>query len=145
MYYTLLADKSFSVLIFFCGGSSGCPTTPPSGAKWQRWDMASSTYTYCFGACPIEWLFNQTSSKGAIQLANTFAGVVGVDHYFTSQGMPCVDGKPKEFEMQAALATRWKTKFPSMRFLSYRILSAVPYTMVVADKIKDNPDKLKTI
>ena len=32
----------------------------------------------------------------------TFAGVVGVDHYYTSQGMPCVDGEPQEFELQVS-------------------------------------------
>ena len=27
------------------GGGGGC--SPPVGAKWDRWDMAGSTYTYC--------------------------------------------------------------------------------------------------
>ena len=54
--------------------------------------------------------------------------------------MPCVDGKPQEFAMQDALATRWKGAFPTMRFLSYRILSAVPYDMTVQDKILSDPD-----
>ena len=42
--------------------------------------------------------------------------------------------------MQDALATRWKARFPTMRYLAYRIMSAVPYDMVVQDKIRSDPD-----
>ena len=58
----------------------------------------------------------------------------------THQGMPCVDGEPQEFAMQDALAQKWKRTFPDMRFLQYRILSAVPYDMVVQDKILSDSD-----
>ena len=88
--------------------------------------MAGSTYQYCFpddSSCPMEWLINNSK-----QLPGIFGGVTGVDHYYTHQGMPCVDGKPQEFALQDALASRWKTAFPTMRFLSYRILSAVNYS-----------------
>ena len=51
--------------------------------------MAESTYTYCFGHCPLKSLANQTA-------LGTFGGVVGVDHYWTKQGMPCVNGEPTE-------------------------------------------------
>ena len=46
--------------------------------------------------CPLDWLINNTKSLGLGQ----YAGVVGVDHYWTHQGMPCVNGKPREFAMQ---------------------------------------------
>jgi len=42
--------------------------------------------------------------------------------------------------MQDALAVQWKSHFPGMRFLSYRIPSAVPYDAVVRDKIVSDPD-----
>jgi hypothetical protein len=42
--------------------------------------------------------------------------------------------------MQDALASEWKSTFPNMKFLSYRIQSAVPYDKVVGDKIKSDPD-----
>jgi hypothetical protein len=70
----------------------------------------------------MDWLINNTATLGL----NQFAGVVGVDHYYTQQGMPCVNGEPQEFAMQDALTLKWKAVFPEMRFLQYRILSAVP-------------------
>ena len=76
------------------GGTDGC--APPQGAKWDRWDMAGSTYTYCFGGCPIPWLIANTQALGL----GEYGGVVGVDHYWTHQGMPCEDGKPQEFTHQ---------------------------------------------
>ena len=93
---------------------------------------------YCFpdnSSCPMEWLLQNSKL-----LPRPFGGVTGVDHYYTHQGMPCVDGKPREFALQDALAARWKAPFPTMRFLAYRILSAVPYDMVVQDKIVSDPD-----
>jgi len=53
--------------------------------------MAGSTYTYCYEGCPLDWLINNTKTLGL----GEFGGVVGVDHYWTKQGMPCVDGKPQ--------------------------------------------------
>jgi hypothetical protein len=49
------------------------PTGGCSAPPWEpRWDMASSSYTYCFGNCPIPWLINNTH-------LGVWAGVVGVD------------------------------------------------------------------
>eukprot|EP00041_Stephanoeca_diplocostata_P042145 m.10382 g.10382 ORF g.10382 m.10382 type:complete len:415 (+) comp7374_c0_seq1:99-1343(+) len=115
------------------GGSGGC--SPPVGEKWDHWDMAHSTYTYCFHGCPMDFFINNSDS-----LPNPFAGVVGVDHYFTLQGMPCVDGKPQEFAHQDALTQKWKSVFPEMRFLQYRILSAVTYDMVIQNKVLTDHD-----
>ena len=118
------------------GGSAGC--MPPNGDKWDRWSMADSTYQYCFpdqSSCPMNWLVSNSD-----WLPVPFGGVTGVDHYYTHQGMPCIEGKPQEFAMQDALAARWKDVFPTMRFLSYRILTAVPYDMIVQDKIASDPD-----
>lgn len=53
--------------------------------------MAGSTYTYCYHGCPLDWLINNTQALGL----GEFGGVVGVDHYWTKQGMPCVDGNPQ--------------------------------------------------
>ena len=66
--------------------------------------------------------------------------MVGVDHYWTHQGMPCVDGKPQEFVKQDALTLKWKSAFPTMKMLQYRILSAVNYDMVIQNKIDSDPD-----
>ena len=97
--------------------------------------MAGSTYTYCYHGCVVDWLFNNTKPLGLPE----YGGVVGVDHYWTHQGMPCVDGKPQEFVKQDALAIKWKSQFPTMRMLQYRILSAVNYDMVIQDKITTDP------
>ena len=42
------------------GGGGGC--SPPVGAKWDRWDMAGSTYTYCYHGCAVDWLYNNTDT-----------------------------------------------------------------------------------
>ena len=89
------------------GGTDGC--APPQGDKWDRWDMAGSTYTYCFGGCPIPWLIDNTKALGL----GEYGGVVGVDHYWTHQGTPCVNGEPREFAAQGELARTWKAKFPN--------------------------------
>ena len=115
------------------GGDGGC--SPPVGAKWDHWDMASSTYTYCFRGCPVPWLLNNTKQLGL----NPYSGVVGVDHYWTMQGMPCINGEPQEFAHQKALAASWKRAAPGIRYLTYRILSAVPYDMVIRNKMLSDP------
>ena len=120
------------------GGHSGCLS--PTGKNWDTWSMSASTYQYCFpdeSSCPVSWLMNNSASLPA-----PFGGVTGVDHYYTHQGMPCIDGKAQEFAMQDALATHWKSVFPTVRYLAYRILSAVPYDSVVQDKIVSDPDYL---
>ena len=91
------------------GGGGGCG--PPVGEKWDRWDMAGSTYTYCYQGCAVDWLYNNTKALGL----NTFGGVVGVDHYWTHQGMPCLNGEPQEFVKQDTLTPKWKSMLPSMR------------------------------
>jgi hypothetical protein len=117
------------------GGKDGC--SKPVGKKWDRWDMAGSTYTYCYAGCHMPWFIKNRVTHNL----SAYAGVVGVDHYWTGQGVPCVNGEPHEFSAQDALATKWKTQFPGgMRFLSYRILSAVPYDKVIRDKIVSQPD-----
>eukprot|EP00931_Biecheleriopsis_adriatica_P080490 TRINITY_DN53833_c0_g1_i1.p1 TRINITY_DN53833_c0_g1~~TRINITY_DN53833_c0_g1_i1.p1 ORF type:complete len:438 (-),score=58.72 TRINITY_DN53833_c0_g1_i1:111-1424(-) len=130
------AFVSFAVRAFAgCtdGGNGGCG--PPVGDKWDRWDMAGSTYAYCWYGCVLDWLFNNTKPLGLPE----YGGVVAVDHYWTHQGMPCVDGKPQEFVKQDALTLKWKAQFPTMRMLQYRILSAVNYDMVIQDKINTDP------
>ena len=107
------------------GGSGGCST--PVGDKWRRWDMAGSTYAYCYAGCPVPYLLNHSYP---------YAGLVGVDHYWTGQGVPCRGGKPREFDAQDELAADWKRRAaPGLRFLSYRILSAVPYDAVVQVRV----------
>lgn len=92
------------------GGNGGC--SAPVGEKWDQWSMAASTYTYCYHGCAVDWLVNNSAV-----LPNPYAGVVGVDHYWTHQGMPCVGGEPQEFAHQDALAQKWKWRFPKMKFL----------------------------
>lgn len=116
--------------------AAGCIN--PRGSKWDRWDMAGSSYNYCYKGCHMPWFIanKEKHSLGA------YAGVVGVDHYWTGQGVPCgSDGMPHEFDMQDALAAHWKSEFPGgMRYLSYRIPSAVAYDKVIQDKMVSDPD-----
>eukprot|EP01079_Euglenida_sp_SAG-EU17-18_P008650 gene8650-7882_t len=108
------------------GGGGGC--SRPTHPKWDTWSMAASTYTYCYGGglcppllllahtplarwrrirvndnaagvrpgCVVDWLMNNTGPLGL----NKYACVVGVDHYWTHQGVPCRGGQPAEFAMQ---------------------------------------------
>ena len=102
--------------------------------RWPTtWSMRSSLYTYCFEVCPLAF-FEAHPELGS------FAGVVGVDHYWTHQGMPCIDGVPQEFEAQDAFAVALKRTFPGSRMLQYRITDAVPYTKVVHDAMVEHPD-----
>ena len=102
--------------------------------RWDSvWSMAGSLYAYCIGACAIDWLAEHTEH-------GRFAGVVGYDHYWTHQGMPCKDGQPQEFKMQDQLANWTKTTFPGSRVLEYRIGDAVPYAEIVHDKMVSDPE-----
>lgn len=102
--------------------------------RWAfSWSMAGSTYTYCFNACPLDWLANNT------QLGR-WAGVAGIDHYWTKQGMPCIDGIPQEFAMQDAFTNATKATFPGSRIMQYRITDAVPYAAVVHDAMVAHPE-----
>lgn len=109
--------------------TAGC-TSPPWNVSYA---MRLSTYTYCFGECPVPWLI-QNSQPGV------YGGVIGVDHYYTHQGMPCIDGIPQEFEMQNNFTIQTKQVFPDVRILQYRITSAVPYAKVVHDAMLSNPE-----
>ncbi len=74
-----------------------------------------------------------------------FAGLVGVDHYFTHQGMDnCTGGvgEPMEWTSQDLFAIATKKVFPDARILLYRITGAVPYAMPVRDLFINNPDYL---
>jgi hypothetical protein len=99
----------------------------------NQWSMAASGYVYCYLQCPMPWLLNNT------QYGN-FSGVLGIDHVFTGQGMPCIDGVPHEFEAQDAYTLQVKKVFPSARVLQYRITDAVPYASIVHDLMVSNPE-----
>ena len=87
----------------------------------------------------MDWIGDQVVS-GAHPELKSYAGVVGVDHYFTNQGVPCINGVPHEFKNQDDLSQRWKGNFSGIRFMTYRILDAVPYDMAVQNKIVESPD-----
>jgi hypothetical protein len=95
--------------------------------------MRSSLYTYCFTHCPLAFFANHTD-------LGVFGGVVGVDHYHTNQGMPCINGRPQEFEHQDAFTIATKAQFPGTRVLQYRITAAVPYAGIVHDAMLAHPD-----
>ena len=112
--------------------SKGCGK--PSGANWPvTWAMRQSLYTYCFEHCPLDFFANHTA-------LGVFGGVVGVDHYWTHQGMPCINGRPQEFEHQDAFAIALKAQFPGSRMLQYRITAAVPYAGIVHDAMVAHPE-----
>ena len=95
--------------------------------------MAGSGYIYCWERCPIEWLANNTH-------IGVYSGVLGVDHYWTNQGMPCTNGIPHEFANQNAYTVQQKKRFPRIKVLQYRIPTAVPYEKVVHDLMVNDPD-----
>ena len=111
------------------------PTTRGCGMPaWDvRWSMRASLYTYCYESCPLEFFANHSD-------LGLFGGVVGVDHYWTGQGMPCIDGVPQEFAAQDAFAAATKARFPGTKMLLYRITDAVPYAAVVHDAMVEHPD-----
>ncbi len=118
-----MAFRAAVAAALVAGAAAQC-TGPP---RWTpSYAMRASLYTYCFGSCPLSYL-----ALPNVSAIGRFAGLVGVDHYFTKQGMPCVDGIPQEFAHQDAFATATKATFPSSRVLEYRILDAVPYAEVV--------------
>jgi len=118
-------------------GPTQCPdpTSKNCGVpQWPNyWSMRPSLYTYCFENCPLEYFANNTH-------LGVFGGVVGVDHYWTGQGMPCVGGRPQEFEHQDAFADATKAQFPGTRVLLYRITDAVPYAGIVHDLMVAHPE-----
>jgi hypothetical protein len=63
-----------------------------------------------------------------------------VCYHAASQGMPCRNGEPQEFELQDAAARWTKAAFPRARVLQYRITDAVPYAAVVHRKMLSDPD-----
>jgi hypothetical protein len=114
-----------------------CSSPTSAGCRKPDWPvsyaMRASLYTYCYEHCPLAFFANNTH-------LGTFAGVVGVDHYHTQQGMPCINGRPQEFEMQDAFAIATKKAFPGTRVLLYRITGAVPYAGIVHDLMLSNPE-----
>jgi len=135
------------LLLALLGRSAGagpvqCPSpvstncAVPTGAAWPvRWSMRGSLYTYCFTHCPL----NSFAAYAQAGLG-TFAGVAAIDHYWTDQGMPCIDGVPQEFAHQDAFADATKKTFPEARVLEYRIGTAVPYAAVVHDAMVEHPE-----
>ena len=121
-------------------GTCPKPATPPppdnsacSLPRWNvSWAMRDSSYAYCFFHCPLDSLFKNNQS-------GLWGGVVGVDHYFTHQGMPCHGGLPDEFKAQDDYAIATKRRFPKARVLQYRITDAVPYAPIVHDKMVADP------
>lgn len=97
--------------------------------------MRESLYTYCYEHCPLEAFANYSAAG-----LGTFGGVVAVDHYWTHQGMPCINGIPQEFAHQDAFADATKSTFPGTRVLQYRIGTAVPYAEVVHTAMVDHPE-----
>ena len=120
--------------------SVGCPSPTkdgcgmPSGPNWKpRWAMRSSLYTYCFIHCPLAF-FKANENLGV------FDGVVAFDHYWTKQGMPCINGIPQEFAAQNAITLSTKADFPGARVLQYRIGTAVPYAEIVHTAMVEHPE-----
>lgn len=119
-----------------------CPDQPKAGCGEPKWPvhygMRYSTYSYCFERCQIPWFINHTAP-------GVFSGLVGVDHYWTNQGTDtCVNGTgmPNEWEAQDQLTIAWKSVFPELRVLQYRITTAVPYAQPVYDFINASPDNM---
>lgn len=118
----------------------GCPSPTsdgcgmPTGANWApRWAMRSSLYTYCFIFCPLEF-FKANKQLGV------FDGIAAFDHYWTHQGMPCVNGIPQEFAAQDAITVSTKADFPGARVIQYRIGTAVPYAEIVHTAMVEHPE-----
>ena len=128
-----IASRRILALLLFAVRIVAQCTGPPSWAP--QWSIASSLYTYCFGSCPLAYL-----ALSNVTAIGHFAGLVGVDHYYTHQGMPCVDGIPQEFAAQDAFAAATKAAFPGSRVLEYRILDAVPYAQIVHDVELAHPE-----
>ena len=137
-------SSSALALALFAGVSTvlavvQCPSPVQTGCAlptWDvRWSMRGSLYTYCYQSCPLAFFANHTSM-------GTFSGVVGVDHYWTKQGMPCLPPafEPTEFANQDAFADATKAVFPGTRILQYRITDAVPYDSIVHDLMIAHPE-----
>lgn len=122
-------------------GTCPKPASPPPPAnsacalpRWNAsWAMRESSYSYCYGHCPLNSLL-KNSQYGL------WGGVVGVDHYYTHQGMPCHDGVPDEFQAQDKFAISTKAVLPKARVLQYRITDAVPYAPIVHNKMVADPE-----
>lgn len=118
------------------GAVTQCPSPTSKGCavpSWPTyWSMRQSLYTYCFEHCPLAF-FQNNSHLGL------FGGVVGVDHYWTQQGMPCINGRPQEFAAQDVFTLQTKATFPGTRVLQYRITTAVPDDGIVHDKMVSDP------
>ena len=147
------------LLLLVLGRTASQCTGPPAWAP--QWAMRASLYSYCFGSCPLPYL-----ALPNVTAIGRFSGVVGFDHLFTHQGLPCIDGVPREFDAQDAVAVATKRTFPGSRVLQYvrggrkarsppppptpprtssrslvqRILDAVPYAAIVHDLLSAHPE-----
>jgi hypothetical protein len=108
---TLLA-LSLTACLPSADAVSQCPDHPTGACAAPPWapvyDKSASTYAYCFGNCPLPWLQSHTS-------LGVWRGLAGVDHYYTGQGMPCVNGQPQEFAAQDRFAVAVKAWSPAIR------------------------------
>ena len=50
-------------------GKPGC--SAPVGEKWDRWDMAGSTYNYCYAGCHMDWLLDNSDKYNLSAYAGT--------------------------------------------------------------------------
>ena len=139
---SVVAVLSAAAAAAAAAGPTQCPSPTrqgcalPSGPAWvPRWSMRGSLYTYCYETCPIASFVGHAAAG-----LGDFEGIVATDHYWTQQGMPCIDGVPQEFAHQDAWALYLKATFPRVRTLQYRIGTAVPYADVVHAAMVDHPD-----
>lgn len=63
-------------------GKPGC--SAPVGEKWDRWDMAGSTYNYCYAGCHMDWLLDNSNKYNL----SAYAGTLPVARYFTKPTCP---------------------------------------------------------
>ena len=120
------------------GSTEGC-----SLPQWKpRWSMSESTYGYCYRRCPLDALHHASNSSSTDSSAGTsvWGGLVGVDHYWTNQGLPCVNGLPSEYAQQDAFAAATKAQFPAAKVLQYRIVTAEMYDPIVHDLMLAHPE-----
>lgn len=67
-------DDSWSILGTaageLLGGNPGC--SAPVGEKWDRWDMAGSTYNYCYAGCHMDWMLENSDKLNL----SAYAGIL---------------------------------------------------------------------
>lgn len=78
--------------------------------------------------------------RGRAELHPLFSNVGAYMYVPVVHSSPGPTVLPREFAHQKALSAHWKGRFPSMKFLTYRILSAVPYDMTIQNQIISHPE-----